>query len=137
MSAVIRFGISIETQLLDKFDKLITEKGYTNRSEAIRDLIRDSLVQQEFISDMPVVGTATIVYDHEVSDIAHKLTHFQHEFEDLIISSMHVHLPACNCMEVIAMKGPGNKMKQFADQLISMKGVKHGKLTVTAMGSEL
>ena len=86
---------------------------------------------------MPVVGTVTIVYDHEISDIAHKLTHFQHEFEDLIISSMHVHLPACNCMEVIALKGPGNKMKQFADQLISMKGVKHGKLTVTAMGTEL
>ena len=132
---LIRFGVSIESPLLERFDKLISKKGYSNRSESIRDMIRDSLVQQEYVSDLPVVGTVTIVYNHEVHDLTHRITHFQHDYADLIVSTLHVHLPEDNCMEVIAMKGPGSRMKQFADALIGMKGVKHGKLTVTSIGS--
>lgn len=132
-----RFGVSIEPKLLEQFDKLIAQKGYSNRSEAIRDLIRDSLVQKEFLSDLPVVGTVTIIYNHEIHDLTHKITHFQHDYADLIISTLHVHLPEDNCMEVIALKGSGSRMKQFADALIGMKGVKHGKLTVTSIGTQL
>lgn len=134
---LIRFGISIEPQLLIRFDNLISQKGYSNRSEAIRDLIRETLVQQEFYSDVPVIGTITILYDHNIPNITHKITHFQHQYNRLIISTLHIHLPNDNCMEVIALKGSGNQMKQFSDALIGMKGVKHGKLTVTSIGAEL
>jgi CopG family nickel-responsive transcriptional regulator len=133
---LIRFGVSIESGLLERYDQLIEKKGYTNRSEALRDLIRDSLVQQEFLSDLPVYGSLTIVYNHHSSDIAHKITHIQHDYGDMIISTLHVHLSHEDCMEVIALKGPGSRMKQFSDALLGMKGVKHGKLVVTSTQME-
>jgi CopG family nickel-responsive transcriptional regulator len=131
-NSLIRFGISMDSELLERYDHLIDEKGYTNRSEAIRDMVRDSLVQQEYLTNQPVVGSVTLVFNHHAHDITHKLTHFQHEYSDLIIATLHVHLTGDDCMEIIALKGPGNRLKQFSDSLLGMKGVKHGKLVVTS-----
>jgi CopG family transcriptional regulator, nickel-responsive regulator len=138
MANVIRFGVSIPDDLLEKFDALIAEQGYTNRSEAIRDLIRDRLVDDLWSeSDHEVVGTATVVYNHEQSDLAQKLTEIQHRQHDLIVSAVHVHLDAHNCLEVLILRGSSGDVKKAGDLLIATKGVKHGKITMTTTGSEL
>jgi len=138
MTDLIRFGVSIPDDLLGKFDVLITEKGYTNRSEAIRDLIRDRLVEDEWSeADHDVVGTVTVVYNHEQSDLAQKLTEIQHRKHDLIISAVHVHLDAHNCLEVLIMRGKSVDVKKAGEQLISTRGVKHGKITMTTSGSDI
>ncbi len=136
--AVIRFGISLENALLDRFDARIRKKGYANRSEAIRDLIRDSLVSEEWESTTAeTVGTLTIVYSHDVRELTDTLTDLQHHHHNAIISSMHVHLDEHNCLEVIIVKGRAKDIKSIADRLIGTKGVKHGKLTVTTTGKHL
>lgn len=136
--AVIRFGISLENTLLDRFDTRIRKKGYANRSEAIRDLIRDSLVSEEWESSTAeTVGTLTIVYSHDVRELTDTLTDLQHHHHNAIISSMHVHLDEHNCLEVIIVKGRAKDIKSIADRLIGTKGVKHGKLTVTTTGKHL
>lgn len=137
--AITRFGISLERMLLERFDNLIEKKGYANRSEAIRDLIRDSLVQEEWESspNNETVGTITIVYSHDTRELAEKLTDIQHHHHDIIISTMHVHLDEHNCLEVIAVKGKAKDIKGVADRLIGTKGVKHGKLTLTTTGKDL
>jgi len=138
MSELVRFGVSIPDDLLDKFDDLIGKKGYTNRSEAIRDLIRDRLVENQWTeSEHEVVGTATVVYNHEQSDLAQKLTEIQHRQHDLIISAVHVHLDAHNCLEVLIMKGGSEEVRKAGEQLISTRGVKHGKITMTTTGKDL
>ena len=136
--AIIRFGISIENPLLERFDSLIKRKGYSNRSEAIRDLIRDSLVMEEWESaTAETVGTITIVYSHDTRELADTLTDLQHRYLDSIVSSMHIHLDAHNCLEVIVVKGKAKDIKAIADRLIGTKGVKHGKLSVTTTGKHL
>jgi len=136
--AVTRFGISLEEILLKGFDDLIRKKGYSNRSEAIRDLIRDALVMEEWEGTTgETVGTITIVYSHEKRELLDLLTRLQHLHHDLIISSMHIHLDKHNCLELIAVKGKGEDIKRIADRLIGSKGVKHGKLTLTTTGSRL
>jgi CopG family transcriptional regulator, nickel-responsive regulator len=138
MADVVRFGVSIPDDLLEKFDVLIEHEGYTNRSEAIRDLIRDRLVREEWSdADQDVVGTVTVVYNHEQSELAQKLTEIQHRQHDLIISAVHVHLDAHNCLEVLIMRGKASDVKKSADLLISTRGVKHGKVTMTTSGREL
>jgi CopG family transcriptional regulator, nickel-responsive regulator len=138
MAELVRFGVSIPEDLLEKFDALISEKGYTNRSEAIRDLIRDRLVEDQWTdTNREVVGTATVVYDHEQSDLAQKLTQIQHRQHDLIISSVHVHLDAHNCLEVLIMRGKAENVKKSGELLISTRGVKHGKVTMTTTGEEI
>jgi CopG family nickel-responsive transcriptional regulator len=138
MANLIRFGVSIPDDLLDKFDALISEQGYTNRSEAIRDLIRDRLVEDHWSeSDHEVVGTATVVYNHEQSDLAQKLTEIQHKQHDLIISSVHVHLDMHNCLEVLILRGTAEVVRKVGELLISTRGVKHGKITMTTTGSEI
>ena len=138
MSDLIRFGVSMDSQLIKKFDTLIDRKGYTTRSEAIRDMIRDSLVEQEWASeDREIVGTITIVYNHHTRELNHALTDLQHKSFDQIISALHVHLDAHNCLEVLVVKGRSNEIKKLADRLIGTKGVKHGKLTMTTTGKEL
>jgi CopG family nickel-responsive transcriptional regulator len=138
MGDLIRFGVSIPDDLLEKFDLLISEKGYTNRSEAIRDLIRDRLVEDQWSeSDSEVVGTVTVVYNHEQSDLAQKLTEIQHKQHDLIVSAVHVHLDEHNCLEVLIMRGNAGEMRKAGDLLISTRGVKHGKITMTTTGKEL
>jgi CopG family nickel-responsive transcriptional regulator len=130
--------VSIPDDLLEKFDGLIKEKGYNNRSEAIRDLIRDRLVENQWTeSGKDVVGTVTVVYNHEQSDLAQKLTEIQHRKHDLIISAVHVHLDFHNCLEVLIMRGSSDEVKKAGEQFISTRGVKHGKITMTTTGQEI
>jgi CopG family nickel-responsive transcriptional regulator len=136
--ALVRFGISLDNLLLKRFDTLIHKKGYANRSEAIRDLIRDSLVSEEWESPQAeTVGTITVVYSHDTRELTDTLTDIQHGFHASIISSMHVHLDHHNCLEVIIVKGKGKEIKKIADRLIGTKGVKHGKLALTTTGKDL
>jgi CopG family nickel-responsive transcriptional regulator len=138
MSELSRIGVAIDSDLLTQFDELIAKRGYTNRSEAFRDLIRDELVQKSWESpDSNVVGTVTLVYDHHVRMLSEKLTDLQHEFHRSILSTLHVHLDHDNCLEVLVVKGKAAAVQKIADSLISTKGVKHGRLTLTTSGAEL
>jgi CopG family nickel-responsive transcriptional regulator len=138
MSQLERFGVSMEKGLINNFDHIIDNKGYPNRSEAIRDLVRNMIVEENArLGSKEVISTITIVYSHDVHDLTDSLNHIQHHFHDLIISTVHVHLDERNCMEVLIVKGKANYIKQIADKLISIKGVKHGKLTITTTGKEL
>lgn len=138
MSYLVRFGVSISKQLLTKFDKLIVQKGYNNRSEAIRDLIRNQLVELEWEDgDEEVAGTVTLIYDHHVRGLTELLMELQHGYHDLILSTMHLHLDHHNCLEVLAVKGKAKDVRTIAEHLISVKGVKHGKLTITSTGKNL
>ncbi|MCZ2080374.1 MAG: nickel-responsive transcriptional regulator NikR [Bryobacteraceae bacterium] len=138
MSELSRIGVAIDSDLLAKFDELIANRGYTNRSEAFRDLIRDELVEKVWEGpESPVVGTVTLVYNHHVRLLGDKLTDLQHDHYHLILSTMHVHLDHDNCLEVLVVKGRAKDVKKIADALISTKGVKHGRLTITASGAEL
>ncbi len=135
---VKRFGISLDSSLLKSFDGLIVKKGYLNRSEAIRDLIRDSLVKEEWkYGNKETVGAITIVYSHDTRELTDTLIEIQHQHHVSVISSMHVHLDHHNCLEVIVVKGKGAVIKGIADKLIGTKGVKHGKLTLTTTGKHL
>jgi len=138
MSELSRIGVAIDSDLLKKFDHLIASRGYTNRSEAFRDLIREALVQRSWERpDSNVVGTVTLVYDHHVRLLNEKLTDFQHSHFQQILSTLHVHLDHDNCLEVLVVKGRAAAVKKIADALISTKGVKHGRLTLTSTGAEL
>jgi CopG family transcriptional regulator, nickel-responsive regulator len=138
MSGLSRIGVAIDSGLLEKFDKLIGQRGYTNRSEAFRDLIRDELVEKTWESpDSHVVGTVTLVYDHHVRLLNEKLTGIQHDFHHAVLSTLHVHLDHDNCLEVLVVRGRSADVRKVADALISTKGVKHGRLTITTTGAEM
>jgi CopG family nickel-responsive transcriptional regulator len=138
MSGLSRIGVAIDSDLLDQFDKLIGRRGYTNRSEAFRDLIRGDLVEQTWESpDADVVGTITLVYDHHVRMLSEKLTGIQHDYHHNILSTLHVHLDHDNCLEVLVVRGKSAAVRKVADALISTKGVKHGQLTITTTGRGL
>lgn len=137
MKRLVRFGVSLDHHLLDDFDRLIARRQYTNRSEALRDLIRDNLVGHHWEEDRETVGTITIVYDHHVHDLTEKLTDIQHDHHKLILSAMHVHLDHDHCLEVLVVRGKGREIRKIADLLIGTKGVKHGKLTMTTTGKGL
>ncbi|MBC7288633.1 MAG: nickel-responsive transcriptional regulator NikR [Armatimonadetes bacterium] len=131
---VERFGVSMEEELLRAFDELITRKGYRNRSEAIRDLIRDFLVRDRWQEqDAPVVGAITLVYDHQARLLEETMTDLQHEYQDNIHCSTHVHLDEHHCVEVIVVSGPVLRVRQLADRLLALRGVKHGQLACTAI----
>jgi CopG family transcriptional regulator, nickel-responsive regulator len=133
-----RFGVSLSEKLLEEFDRLIDEKGYTNRSEAIRDLIREKLVEEEWQADAAeVAGTVSLVYDHHKLDLPKRLTDIQHDHHDLVLSTLHVHLDHHNCLEVLLLKGPANEVRGLGEKLASTKGIKHGKLTLTTTGKKL
>ena len=138
MGQLSRIGVAIDSELLEKFDKLIEGRGYTNRSEAFRDLIREELVQKKWENlDQLVVGTVTLVYDHHVRMLSEKLTNIQHDFHHNILSTLHVHLDHDNFLEVLIVKGKAKDVQKVADALISTKGVKHGRLTLTTSGADL
>ena len=138
MSVLSRIGVAIDSDLLKKFDRLITQRGYTNRSEAFRDLIRDELVERMWESpESQVVGTITLVYNHHVRLLSEKLTDIQHDFHRSILSTLHVHLDHDNCLEVLVVKGKSAEVRKVADVLISTKGVKHGRLSLSTSGAEL
>lgn len=133
-----RFGISMESPLLAQFDENIKAKGYTNRSEAIRDLIRDYLVEEKWQSeDGPAVGTVTLVYNHHLREMSDRLTDLQHQYHQQIISVLHVHLDAHNCLEVMVVHGNKSEIQAIAGRLSSLKGVKHCKLVTTTTGEHL
>ena len=137
MTDLARFGISIDQRLLDSFDQLIRTKGYVNRSEAIRDMIRNALVedQLERVDTTPTVGTVTLIYDHHTRDLSDKLTEHQHSHHEAIVSALHVHLDAHHCLEVVVVRGSAAQVKRLAGELIGTKGVKHGKLVLTTVGT--
>ena len=137
MKKLVRFGVSLDNDLLDTFDRAIALRCYTNRSEALRDLIRNTLVDQQWDNDKETVGTITYVYNHHVRSLSDKLTDLQHHDHQLILSGMHVHLDHDNCLEVLVLRGKGYEIKKISDSLISMRGVKHGKLTMTTTGKGL
>jgi CopG family nickel-responsive transcriptional regulator len=138
MSELTRIGVAIDSELLRKFDALIASRGYANRSEAFRDLIRDELVERSWEQpDSKVVGTVTLVYDHHVRMLNERLTDMQHSHFHHILSTLHVHLDHDNCLEVLVVKGRASEVKKIANALISTKGVKHGRLTITSTGAEL
>lgn len=138
MADLTRFGISIDERLLSRFDEMISDKGYVNRSEAIRDLIRAGLVEEEWADDnQQTVATVTLVYDHHTRDLSDKLTEHQHSHYEEIISTLHVHLDHHHCLEVVVIKGKSSQVKRIADELIGTKGVKHGKLVATTTGQNL
>ena len=138
MGELSRIGVAIDAGLLERFDRLISTRGYTNRSEAFRDLIRDELV--EVSAEKPnatVVGTVTMVYNHHVRMLSDKLTDLQHQSYHHILSSLHVHLDHDNCLEVLILRGKSKDVRRIAELLISTKGVKHGKLIITSTGAVL
>jgi CopG family transcriptional regulator, nickel-responsive regulator len=138
MGQLSRIGVAIDSDLLQKFDQLIAGKGYTNRSEAFRDLIRDALVERQSEKpDAMVVGTVTLVYDHHVRMLEEKLTEIQHEAFHNVLSTLHVHLDHDHCLEVLILKGKSAAVRRLAEVLISTKGVKHGRLTITTSGAGL
>jgi len=131
MSELKRFGVSIEEKLLKKFDE-INQGSYNNRSEAIRDLIRNKIIEEEKAKkDENVVGTITLIYDHHQSGLSDRMTHIQHKYHCLFRSNLHLHLNRDFCLEVIVVEGQQSKLKKVSSKLIALKGVKHGKLTVT------
>ena len=132
MGVLSRIGIAIDSDLLNRFDRSIRNSGYTNRSEAFRDLIRDRLVsEQTSAPDVTVVGTVTLIYDHHAHGVTEKLTEVQHENHDLVVSTSHAHLDHESCLEVLIVHGKSARVEQFADRLIGLKGVQHGRLVMT------
>ena len=138
MSKVMRFGVSIDSMLMERFDKSIAQKGYKNRSEAIRDMIRKNLVEQEWEKGKgETVGTITLVYDHHTRQLEPHLTELQHQCFRQVVSTLHVHLDMHNCLEVLVVRGNSKEIRKIADELIGTRGVKHGKLTMTTSGKDL
>ncbi len=138
MPNLIRFGISMEKDLLDRLDREIVKSGYPNRSEAIRDMIRNQLVELDWSrEDEEVAGTITIIYNHHVRGLSDLLLELQHRHHAMIVSVMHVHLEHDHCLEVMVVRGKAAEAKKLAGSLIGVKGVKHGKLTITSTGEKL
>ena len=132
MGVLSRIGIALDSDLLKRFDRSIRGRGNTNRSEAFRDLIRDRLVtEQTAAPDATVVGTITLIYDHHASGISEKLTEIQHAHHDLVVSTSHAHLDQESCLEVLIVHGRSATVAEFADRLIGLKGVQHGRLVMT------
>jgi CopG family nickel-responsive transcriptional regulator len=139
MSKLVRFGVAMDDELLDQFDALVARRGSAaNRSEAVRDLVRDALVDSDWEdSTEEIVGTITMVFDHHANDLSEKLDSVQHAHHDKVLSSMHIHLDAHNCLEVIVVRGASADIRAIADTLLGTKGVKHGKLVTTTTGRHL
>jgi len=133
-----RFGVAVEDDLLVQFDGLVASRGYANRSEAIRDLIRDALVQRAWQSGkQEAAGAVVLVYDHRKRDLQARLTDAQHDAHRHIISTMHAHLDHDNCMEVVLLRGRPKELNAIADSLLSVRGVKHGRMVSTTLGERL
>ena len=137
MSEIIRFGVSLENDLLKQFDKQIKQENYSSRSEAIKDLIRKALIKKEWLLGKNVAGTITFVYDHHRRELVSRLTDIQHDFHDLVISSQHVHLDHNNCLEIIAAKGSPEKIETLATKIKASKGVKDCHLSMTTIGKNI
>ena len=137
MGAVARFGVSVEKELLAKFDRLIEKKGYANRSEALRDLMRRALIERAWDENAATVATVTLVYDHDDPGLEAELTEIQHHHHDNVVAAMHSHLDEHDCLQVIILRGKAKAIKHLADELIAAKGVKHGDMVMTAGGKAI
>jgi len=132
MEKITRFGVSIEPDLLKKFDKIIKMEGYTNRSEAIRDLVRKNLIREENKDpNAESIGTLTMIYDHHTGNLTNRLLDLQHDHTKEILSTTHIHIDHNNCLEVLVLKGKTGKIQKLADNIKSLKGIKHGELVIT------
>ena len=132
--SLTRFSVSVKEELLAKFDRQIKSEQYPTRSKAIADLIRKNLIKKEWTGSKEVAGAIILVYDHHKKDVTNRLTHVQHDFHHLVISSQHVHLDHNNCLEIVIVKGKPNEVAKLADKLKATKGVKHGSLTMSTTG---
>jgi CopG family transcriptional regulator, nickel-responsive regulator len=137
MSDLARTGVSLEEDLLQEFDRLITKRGYKNRSEAFRDLIREALLSETVHSNKPVVGTLTLVYDHHTPNLSEKLTDAQHAAGASVLAATHVHLDHHYCLEVVIMKGRSKDLQELADHMLALRGVELGKLVLTNSGKDI
>jgi CopG family nickel-responsive transcriptional regulator len=137
MSELVRFGVSLEKTLLDRFDALIRGRGYTNRSEALRDLIRQELVRLAWEKGQEVAGAIILNYDHHQRDMLAKITDIQHDHQDIILSTQHIHLDHHACLEIVAVRGRAEAVEGLAHALRSVKGVKHGTLSMSGTGREM
>lgn len=137
MSKLVRFGVSLDEELLNKFDRYIKEKSYSNRSEAFRDLIRQELVKKSWETGSDVAGAITLIYDHHQRELLNKITDLQHDFQKVIISTQHVHLDHDNCLEIIAVRGGPKEVQRLAEMLKSIKGIKHGTLSMSSTGKDI
>jgi len=134
MSGIFRFGISLPKDLIDKFDRLIRQKNYTNRSKAFGDLIRQELVRKEWQGGKEIAGAITLIYDHHRRELLNKITDVQHDFQKVIISTQHIHLDHDNCLEIVAIRGNPREAQKLVDTLKSVKGVKHATLSMSSTG---
>jgi len=135
--SLVRFGVSLENDLLRKFDLLLKGRNYTNRSEAIRDLIRQELVKKQWQENKEIAGTITMIYDHHKREVVNKLMDIQHGFGGIIISTQHIHLDHHNCLEIIAVKGRPKDAEELADTLKAVRWVKHATLSMSSTGREI
>ncbi len=137
MTDLSRFSISIEPSLLERLESLVRKHKYANRSEFVRDLLRERLVEEEWQGNEEVVGTITLVYDHETRELSKKLTRLQHHHHDLVLASTHVHLDKHMCAEMVLTKGPATEIQEMATMLRQQKGVLHASLSLSSTGKEL
>ncbi len=137
MSGIVRFSVSLDQGLLAQFDRLIRGKRYTNRSEALRDLIRKELVEREWQENREVAGAITYIYDHHRRDLLNRIMDLQHNYQRFIISTQHVHLDHDNCLEIVAVRGRAKEICRLADALKAVKGVRHGTLSMTSSGQTI
>ncbi len=128
---VVRFGVSLEKNLLDELDQYVADNQFSNRSQAIRNLINKNTAEKKWLCDHIVAGSITLVFDHHKNDLQRNLTTIQHEYHNEILSSQHIHLDHNNCLEIIAVKGRAKILTELADKIIAIKGVQHGKLTMS------
>ena len=136
MSTLSRTGVSLEEDLLREFDQLIAKRGYPSRSEALRDLIREALISEAIEKNTTMVGTLTLIYDHHLPNLTQKLTEAQHHADGMVLATTHVHLDHDYCLEVILMQGLSKDIREISDRILSLRGVKHGKLVLTGTGDD-
>lgn len=137
MSSLTRFSVSIERELLERFLALAARHGWGNRSQALRAVMRDALVREEWQGDEEIVGTISLVYDHHQRELSDRLTAIQHDHHAAVLAATHIHLDHDNCLEMIAVRGTASQVQQIADALLGTRGVKHGKLSTTTTGKRL
>lgn len=134
MSGIVRFGVSIDKRLLNKFDKFIKKEKYSNRSEAIRDLIRKDLVEEQWQTGKEVIGSISLVYDHHQRELVEKLMKIQHDFHGLVVSAQHVHVDHDNCFEVVIVRGKAGQVRALSQKMQAAKGVKYLNLSISTTG---
>ncbi len=137
VSKLVRFGVSLEEELLTQFDRLIKQRHYTNRSEALRDMIREELIKKEWTENKEVTGAITLVYDHHTRELVTKVLDVQHDYHTCILSSQHIHLDHHNCFEIIVTKGKSKEIEELYQKLKSIKSVKHAGFMMATKGNNL